>query len=363
MNNIAHPTILEINTKNFYHNVNEIKKYLNNNNIEIMPIMKANAYGTYLNTKLDILNMFNIIGVSCPKEGAFLRNIGYKKEIFILNQPATSDIDNIINYNLTIGISSLQFIKQISKKKKEVKIHIEIDTGMGRTGIKPNDIINFINNIKKYKNITIEGIYSHLSSADNDETYTNEQINIFDKTVKLAKKIVDFKYIHLNASNGILNYPQANYNLVRPGLILYGYPSNKDTLNKINIKPVCVLKSKITYLKEVPKNTSISYGRTFITNKNTKIATIPIGYADGYKRCLSNKGNVLINNKLAPIIGTICMDSLMVDVTNINNVKLNDIVYLWDNKNITVDDIANITNTINYEILTSINERVTRIFK
>lgn len=173
----------------------------------------------------------------------------------------------------------------------------------------------------------------------------------------------EIKYIHCAASNAIINYPNSYYNLVRAGIILYGYESFNQTYQKLKLKQVCILKSKITFLKEVEENTSIGYSRSFITKRKTKVATIPIGYADGLKRILSNIGNVVINGKKAPIIGNICMNSFMADVTEINNVSIGDNVYIWDNKIITLEEVANQAKTINYEILSTISNRVPRIFK
>ncbi len=354
---------LEINIDNFKHNIKEIKKIIGDD-IDIMPIIKANGYGTHLNTRIDLLSDFKIVGVANVFEGVNLRNLGFQKEIFILNEPSITDIDNIIKYDLTVGVSDLNFINEVSKRENNIKIHIEIDTGMGRTGIKVNEVPSFIESVLNKKNITLEGIYTHLSSADNDDAYTKKQLDNFDKVVSEIKKYIpNIKYIHSLASNGIINYHdyKKNYNLVRPGIILYGYKSYKDA--NINLKPVCTLKSKVTFIKKVPKGTSISYGRTFITEKEAIIATVPIGYADGIKRSLSNIGKVVINNHIFPIVGTICMDNLMVDISCYPNVSLNDEVYIWDNDKITVEDIASICNTINYEILTSISDRVIRIFK
>lgn len=361
-NNFSSPNIMEININNFRHNINEIKKLVSKD-VEIMPIIKANGYGTYINTEIDIINEFNIVGVSSVSEGIFLRELGYKKDIFVLNQPFVEEINKIIENDLIIGVSSNDFIDSLKNINNKIKIHIEIGTGMGRTGINPNRAIEFTNKILENKNIIIDGIYTHLSSADIDYEYTNNQLNSFNYAVNKIKELVpNIRYIHSSASNGIINFPNSHYNLVRPGLIIYGYPSSNDTYEKINIKPISTLKSKIIFLKNVPKNTSIGYGRSFITDKDMVIATIPLGYADGIKRCLSNKGYVVINGNKAPIIGNVCMDSFMVDVSEIEDVKINDIVYIWDNINITLEDIAKLSNTINYEIISTISPRVPRKF-
>lgn len=357
------PTVLEINLDNFEYNLNQIKNKLKPET-KIMPVIKANAYGTYINKRLDILNKFDIVAVAIVDEGEDLRKLGYEKEIFVLNQPDINEIEKITKNNLTIGLSSMEFLKEVKKQNKDLRVHIEIETGMGRTGVTLEKIEEFIEEIKNTKNIKVEGIYTHLSSADNDEEYTKKQLKIFSEAVeKITKKINTIKYIHSSASNGIVNYPEGQYNLVRAGMILYGYESGEGIKEKIELKPVAKLKSKITYLKEVEKGTSISYGRRFITKKKSKIATIPIGYADGLRRCLSNKGEVLINGRKVPIIGSVCMDSFMADVTDLPEVKLGDTVYIWDNEKITLDELAKKCDTINYEIISTISERVPREFE
>lgn len=360
---VTRPTIMEVDLKNFEHNVAQIKKIIAED-VNIMPVIKANAYGTYINKVNEILNQFEIVAVAIVDEAVELRKQGFKKEIFVLNQPYKDEIKKIIKYDISIGISSNSFLEEIGKLNKQVKVHIEIGTGMGRTGINPARTKEYIEKVKKYNSIKIEGIYTHLSSADCDFEYTEKQIESFEKALAIAKQnIENLKYIHASASNGILNFPNTYYNLVRPGIILYGYKSCDNIEEKIDLKPVCKLKSKITYLKEVEKGISIGYSRSFITNRKTKVATIPIGYADGINRILSNKGNVVINGMKAPIIGKVCMDSFMVDVTDLKNVNIGDDVYIWDNEIITVDEIADICNTINYEIISTISNRVPRVYK
>ena len=359
---ITRPTVMEVNLDAFNHNVEQIQKYIGNE-VKIMPVIKANAYGTYINKKINILEQFDIVAVALVDEAVELRKNGFTKEIFVLNQPYKDEIDKIVKYNITIGLSSNDFLDELGKLNSPIKIHIEIGTGMGRTGIKPSRVNEFLSKINTYSNIKVDGIYTHLSSADYDDSYTKKQLSSFDEAVNSTKEILgELKYIHCLASNGILNYPEHSYNLVRPGIILYGYESFDGTKEKINLVPTCKLKSKITYLKEVEKGTSIGYSREYITTNKTKVATIPIGYADGLKRCLSNIGEVVINKQKAPIIGKICMDGFMADVTNIKNVSIGDDVYIWDNEIITLEEVANKANTINYEFLSTISNRVPRIY-
>ena len=355
------PTVLEVNLNSFENNINEIKKFLPSQ-IKLMPVIKANGYGTYINTRLDILNKFDIVALATVDEGVFVRNLGYQKEIFILNQPYKDEIPEIMENNLTIGVCSENFIESFKDTKREIKVHIEIETGMGRTGVNPEKLENFLEKLES--NVKVEGIYTHLSSADSDFEYTKNQLELFEEVVKKVKDKIPLKYIHSNASNGILNFSSVgSYNLVRPGIIIYGYPSDIETCKKIKLEPVTKLKSKITFLKTVKSGTSISYNRSFITTKETKVATVPIGYADGLRRNLSNKGDVVIKGKRAKIIGNICMDSFMVDVTGFEDIKIGDEVYIWDNDIITLEEVAKACGTINYEILSTISSRVPRVFK
>lgn len=359
---ITRPTVMEVNLDAFNHNIQQIQKYVGND-VKIMPVIKANAYGTYINKKIEILEQFDIVAVALVDEAVDLRKNGFTKEIFVLNQPYKDEIDKIVKYNITIGLSSNDFLNELGQKNYPVKIHLEIGTGMGRTGIKPTRVSEFLEKINNYTNIKVDGIYTHLSSADYDDSYTQKQLSGFNKAVNTAKAILgELKYIHCSASNGILNYPEHSYNLVRPGIILYGYESFALAKEKINLIPTCRLKSKITYLKEVKEGTSIGYSREYITKRKTKVATIPIGYADGLSRNLSNIGEVVINTQKAPIIGKICMDGFMADVTDLENVSVGDDVYIWDNEIITLEEVATKANTINYEILSTISYRVPRVF-
>lgn len=361
-NKITRPTIMEINISNFKHNIEQIRKKLDKETT-IMPIMKANAYGTYLNTRLDVIKEFKIIGVATVDEGVDLRNIGFQKEIFVLNQPDKSEINKIIENKLIVGLSSKEFLKEVQIQKGKIKVHLEIETGMGRTGIALEEIQNFIEEVQQIKNIEIEGIYTHLSSPDIDQTYTEEQLKIFQRAVEIiTNQIKEIRYIHALASNGIINFPEKQYNLVRPGMLIYGYETMEGIQEKLDLKPVARLKSKITFIKVVKKGTSISYARSFITQKESKIATIPIGYADGFRRNLSNNAYVIIHGQKAPIVGKVCMDSFMIDVTNIEEAKVGDDVWIWDNDQITLEEVAHRCNTINYEIISTISQRIPRVF-
>ena len=357
---ITRPAYLEINLNNLQYNINQIQKKVGKD-VKLMPVIKASGYGTYINQRLDVLNQFDIVAVANVDEGVYLRNLGYDKEIFVLNQPYSSEIDKIIKYNITVGISSYGFAEELAKTNKPVTVHVEVGTGMGRAGVHPYKIEKYLQSLAP--NINVEGMYTHFSSADIDDEYSKHQLKSFNVAVDKAKELLgDLKYIHAAASNALLNYPEARFNLVRPGIILYGYPGESDTFDKISLKPIAKLKAKVVFLKDVPEGTSIGYSRSYITTKETRIANVPIGYADGFRRDFSNGWEVLIRGKKAPIIGKVCMDSFMVDVTDIQDVQVGDEVIIWDNENITLEELAQKCDTINYEILCTIGARVPRKF-
>ena len=357
---ITKPACLEINLNNLQYNIEQIQKKIGKN-VKLMPVIKANGYGTYINQRLDVLNQFDIVAVANVDEGVYIRELGYNKEIFVLNQPYESEIEKIIKYDIVVGISSYEFAEELAKVNKPVTVHVEIETGMGRTGVYPYNVEKYLQNLAP--NIKVEGIYTHFSSADKDDEFSRHQLKLFNAAVEKAKeKLGNIKYIHAAASNAILNYPESRFNLARPGIILYGYPGEEDTLKKIDLKPITELKAKVIFLKEVPKGTSISYGRSFITTRKTKVANVPIGYADGFRRDFSNGWEVLIKGKKVPIIGKVCMDSFMIDVTDIEDVQVGDEVVIWDNRNITVEQLAEKCGTINYEILCTVGARIPRRF-
>lgn len=354
----ARATKMIIDLKAFKENMEEISKKANGKTL--IPVVKAMGYGTHINERVELLNDYEIVAVAIADEGMRLREKGFTKDILILNQPCIDEIDEILENNLTIGLSSRDFLNRLVELKKEVHVHLEIETGMNRTGINPNDLDTFINIIKENDFIKVEGVYTHLSIADEDEEYTKRQFTIFEGAANKVKEVFNPKYIHMSASNGIMFLEENFTNAVRPGIIMYGYPSTDLNLN-IKLKPVAKLMSKITFMKEVDSGESIGYSRSYKTEKKMRIATVPIGYADGLRRTMSNGGEVVVNGKIAKIVGKVCMDSIMIDVTDID-ANINDEVYIWDNDLIKLEDIAKKCDTINYEIISEISDRVPREF-
>lgn len=353
---------MDVDLRAFRYNLEQIKGIVGDG-VTVMPVIKAEGYGTHINRLNDVINQFDVVAVALVSEAVNLRVHGFEKDIFVLNQPGCDEIEDVARYDIVVGVSDVNYVEKLGNIGKMVRVHIEIDSGMGRTGVQPAELVKFIEKIKMHNNIVVEGIYTHLSSADFDKEYTEKQFRKFDECVEIAKDLLgDLKYVHASASNGILNYPEHKYNLVRAGIIMYGYPPFDEAYEKIKLRPVCRLRSKITFLKEVDEGTSISYARRFIAPRKTRVATVPMGYADGVRRKMIDGGEVVIHGQKAPVIGSVCMDSFMVDVTDIDGVCLGDDVFIWDNDVITLEEVADRCDTINYEIMSQISERVPRVF-
>ncbi len=362
-------TYLEIDTKAIKYNIESIQKHVGEG-VSLFPVIKADAYGTGVASTKEALAQTGIktVVVAIVDEALELKRSGFTQDIIILNGLSlanTSELCQVVELGLIPAVSLVEIAEKLNDIAKALgkiqKIHIELETGMGRTGVKKEDMLAFVRKLSSFGNIEIEGMFSHFSSADSSPEYTAAQLKIFkDVKEELAKNGFEFKYYHLAASSGIIAYPEAYFNAVRPGIILRGYYPSEDMRSMITLKPATKLKSEIVYIKDVEPGTAISYSRTFVTDKPSRIATIPMGYADGLRRELSNKGRVLVNGQYAPIVGRICMDNFMIDITGLD-ANLGDEIVLWDNDKVTLEEIADICGTINYEILCGISERVPRI--
>lgn len=357
------------------HNLREIRR-ITNKKSEIMGVVKADAYGhgvmEVVRTILE--NGATCLAVSMLDEAIQLRKNNIDVPILILSYTDPIRVADIIKYDVTQAVFSHDLARALSeeavRQKKNVKIHIKIDTGMTRVGFMPGySAVKNVLEISKLPRIIIEGLFTHFASADEaDKSYTNMQFERFMGICSELNRIgVYIPVKHVANSAAIIEFPNMHLNLVRPGIIQYGmYPSNEVDAKKINLKSSMTLKANVILVKEVENNTCISYGRTFKTSRVSKIATIPIGYADGYTRLMSNKGKVLINGEFAPVVGRICMDQCLVDVTDLNSeVTVGDEVVLFGkqgNNEITVEEIASIMGTINYEVVCIIGKRIPRVY-
>jgi len=340
---------------------------------KIMAAIKADAYGHGAIEVAKTLQELGVdmFGVASIEEGIELRLSGIRTKIVILSPVMDEQVEECIEYNLIPTISELAFFERLNKKlmhyRKPLLVHIEVDTGMTRTGFPYDKTIDALKRILSSPYIKIEGIFSHFPLADSDGAFSREQIKKFSYLIaQLDSMKIRPKFVHLANSSGIFRYPQSHFNLVRPGISLYGLRSSPEVFYNNHFKPVMSLKSRIVNIHTVPRGTPISYGHTYHTNRESRIATLSVGYGDGYPRMLSNNADVLCYGKRAKIVGTICMDLMMIDVTDIPQAKLGDVVTLIgeDGKEeIRAEELAQKCNTIVYEITSGIGPRVARVFK
>ena len=367
------PVWLEINLDAIAHNVRRIKQVVGEN-IQIIAMVKANAYGHGAIEVSETLlkNGVTMLGVGVVEEGIVLRKADIKAPILVCGLTTNDQLESLVMYNLTATVCKLKTIQTLSKiaskKKGKVPVHIKIDTGMGRLGIPAEDTLDFVEKIGKMKNIVIEGIFTHFAATDEDAgNYTRKQFEQYKKALfELEKERMNIPLKHVANSAAILNSSCFHLDAVRPGIIIYGlFPSPK-TKQMVQLEPAAEFKTKIVFLKEVSTGKSIGYGRTYTTTRPTRIATLPVGYADGYSWLLSNNGEVLVRGQRAPIIGRICMDLCMIDVTHIEGVQIGDEVVLWGKQGsqmISAEEIAEKRGSIAYEVICMVDkERVPKVF-
>ena len=352
------------------HNFNLIKKKVGPQ-VKFMAVVKANAYGHGLIEVARTLEKNNVeyFGVAFPREGVQLRQAGIKTPVLVMGAHLNSDLELQVNNNLDITITRIDQLEQLNiycnVNNKRARIHFKVNTGMNRIGLDEKDLFQAFRKASGYKNITIAGVYSHLSSSDeDDQSYTRSQIQRF-------KKIRDTLYdpqspvlFHVANSAGIMQSPDYWFDMVRAGITLYGNPSNPAFKIDKDFKEVMSFYTKIMLIRETAKNEPVSYSRRYYTKEKTKIAVLPVGYADGYNRALTNKGEVLIAGKRYPVVGTVCMNHILIDIGLKSQLKIGDNVVLFgsqENERISISEIAAQLNTISYEITCSISSLVERI--
>ncbi|MEK7813119.1 MAG: alanine racemase, partial [Candidatus Desantisbacteria bacterium] len=377
---------VEVDLDNITHNVAEIRRIIGNS-CQIMAIVKAAAYGhgAVAVAKTAIDAGVQRLGTACLSEGISLRDAGINCPILSLGPPMMDETEDYIHYNITPSIFSLEQAKIFSEQAVSngipVKIHIKIDTGMARLGVLYTEAFELIKRVDSLPGIEIEGIFSHLASSDSvDKAYAYEQFRRFTGVINRLKRIgISVPITHIANSGAIIDLPEMQLDMVRPGIAIYGLFPSKSVSQRVSFQPAMSFKTRIIHLKEMPKDLpvqgflpvygGISYGRTYV-KKKIKVATIPVGYADGYPRALSNKAEVLIQGQRAPIIGRVTMNFSMIDVSHIPEVKIGDEVVLFGKQlntgielSLSVDELAEICGTISYEILCGINPSILRVYK
>ncbi|MDD2807761.1 MAG: alanine racemase [Patescibacteria group bacterium] len=365
---------VEISRSAILHNLRLFKRLVGNN-VEVMPIIKSNAYGHGSAEVATIIsNEVNWLGVVDLSEALFLRRMKIKNNILALSYVENDLLKQGIKAKIDLPIYDFETAQQINrlagKLKQLAKVHIKIDTGAARIGILPKETVSFVRKVSGLSNLKIRGIYSHFSAAEENEKYTKFQVNIFRSIlVELKKNKINIPLKHFACSAATLVRPESHFNLVRLGLVLYGlWPSDqirKKIMRKhpnFKLQPALEWKTKIIQVKEIPVGSKIGYGCTYTAGKKMKLAIIGVGYWEGYDRKLSNQGVVIIKNIKCPIVGRICMNLSMADVTKVKNVKPGDEVILLGGGE-SADQMAKKNGTINYEVVTRINPILTRIIK
>lgn len=372
-----------IHLDNLRSNINEIKKLIPLNTKICFPV-KADGYGhgAVELSKVALEEGVYCLAVATVDEGIFLRNAGLECPIMLFSLPCLEELDLLVEHNLTPFVFEEYFVEELDKSAKKfnkiINVHIKIDTGMSRIGCDYTEVLSLAQKIKSLSNLNLQGLGTHLCVSDgirkSDVNFTKGQISKISKAVDiLHKNNINPEIVHCAASGGVLMYPNAIFDMIRPGILFYGYfPSESQVkyLKKHNIqipklKPVMELETRIETIKKISKGQTVSYGRTWKAKKDTYLATIPIGYADGLLRQFSSKLKVKINDKMFPIVGRICMDQCMIDLGESTDVKI------WDKVTIfgpvisvevgnTAQTLANLANTIPYEITCSVDKRVPR---
>ncbi len=360
-------TLIEVDLNAIGHNLNAIKSMVGNET-KILSIVKADAYGHGAVEVSQTLeqNGTDMLGVAFPGEGIELRKNNITIPILILNPVLSEQIEDVIQHSLRVTVNSLDIANELSitakKYHRNIRIHVEIDTGMGGDGVCPDRTIPFIKALLLIENLEIEGVFTHFSSSqEKDKSFTYEQNRKFKEVIKqLENEKISIPLIHAANSAAILDIPDSHFNMVRPGLILYGiFPSNYVSRN-IELKQAMSFKTRIINLKKLDPGSVIGYGRTFEIMKQTTVATIPVGYKDGFNRGFSNLGEVLVHGKRVPIIGRVCMDRCFIDVTNIPDVEIGSEVILFGNQGdetISIESTAELIGTIPYEVVCNVGTK------
>jgi len=366
----------EVDLKAIAHNIHELRR-ITNPKARFMAVVKANAYGHGIIevARQSLENDVEVLGVTNIEEGIQIRKAGINAPVLILSYAPPEQSKELIEFDLTQTVYSYETAKSLSEAAsaygKKIRVHIKVDTGMGRLGLLrriKDSSVSEVESISRLPMLELEGIYTHFATADkSDRSYASKQFEIFmDFLNQLRIAGLEIPVTHAANSAAIINMPETHLDMVRAGISIYGlYTSEEVDRSIIKLKPAMELKTKIIHLKKVPAGFKVSYGITYETEKPTTIATVSIGYADGFNRLLSSKGRMLVCGHSAPIVGRVCMDLTMLDVGEIPEVVMEEEVVVFGkqgNSSITVDEIASTINTINYEVVSTIMDRVPRIY-
>ncbi len=375
----------EIDLAAIAHNVRELRRIIAPK-AELMIAVKANAYGhgAVQVARAGLKSGADQLGVARIEEGIELRRAGIRAPILVFGYTSADLAPELVHYDLTASVFSLQSARQLSAAlptDEQLAVHLKVDTGMGRMGLLPDErrhtaggadqgikAVEEVMGIAALRNLRLEGLWTHFAASDEaDKSYTRQQFRFFNSFIQQLKdRDMAVPMCHAANSGAIIDMPETHLDMVRAGISVYGlYPSREVDLKRIDLHPAMTLKARITHVKQVPAGTKISYGGTWQASRPTTIATVPVGYGDGYSRLLSNQGQMLVHGRRAPIVGRVCMDLTMLDVGHIDNVQVQDEVVLIGRQGdeiLSADEVAARLKTINYEVVTAIMARVPRVY-
>lgn len=368
----SYTTYIEVDLDAIAHNVRTARQFVDP--AQVMAVVKANAYGhgAVEVAKTALENGASWLGVARVIEGAQLRQAGITAPILVMSYAVPLEMQVAVVFDLTMTVTELEVAEALStyasRLHRSAKVHVKVDTGMGRYGLLPKEVVGFLNEIRKLPNLEIQGLYTHFSTADDpNKTYTQKQFEVFKKVaVAVEKGGYQMPMYHAANSAATMYHPETHLDIVRLGVAMYGLRPNAAVAPAFEIRPALTFKSHVARVRVLPKGASLGYGRTYVTPAEMPIALVPVGYGDGYHRMLSNRGAVLINGRRAPIVGRVSMDQIMLDVSGVGDVQAGDEVVVMGRQgreHITAEEIGAWGDTINYEVTTGLLPRVPRFYE
>ncbi len=365
------PTVVEVDLTAISENIKAIKRRVAP--ARVMAVVKADAYGhgAVAVARIALSSGASYLGVALVEEGIELRNYGFLEPILVFSGAFEHQLEQFFQYDLEVTVYTKPIADALAQLaaafQRSIRVHVKVDTGMGRVGIGWDDAVEFIRYLNQLQGIDLKGVYTHFATADEaDKQFAILQFQRFQKVLTaLREQGIQIPIKHAANSGAILDLPDTYLDMVRPGVMMYGYYPSNSTTESVAIRPAMTLKSRVSFVKSVPSNFSVSYGRQYVTSKPTRIVTIPVGYGDGYNRLLSNRAMVTIRGRKFPLVGRVCMDMVMADVGLEHPVEVGDEVILFgrpEDNAMTVKEICEILNTIPYEVTCWVSRRVPRVY-
>lgn len=363
----------EVDLEAIRQNVRSFQKHVGDT-VQVMAVIKANAYGhgAVPVAKAALEAGATQLAVHRVTEGIELRQAGISAPILVFGYTPPPAAEEFIKWRLTPGMMTIEFAQALSDQAaaqgQVVPVHVKVDTGMSRFGLMPQEVVPYLTAVKEMAGLQLEGLFTHFATADSrDQTWVLQQIQVFDQVIAASKAAgIDIPLVHAANSAATMKFPQAHYNAVRPGIAMYGMDPSSEWEPVFELHPALTFKSRVSRVRDLPVGSGVSYGRTFVTTRPTKAVLVSVGYGDGYHRILSNKGVVLVHGQRVPVIGRVCMDQFVIDVTGVPDVQQDDEVVLvgrQGNERISAEEVGRLAGTINYEVTTGLLPRVIRKYK